>query len=153
MARQLTREDILNAKAIHLYNEDTIYVELNDTEDVYGSYKGGEWFVKGNFWDYFESEIMMSYFQTLTPEEALNMLEKWEQEYECEVQAEHYRLNKAIIFATEKHSGQVRKSTTIPYILHPLEVMQILYSMRADTNLMIAGLLHDTVEDTDTSYE
>lgn len=151
MARQLTKEDIMKAKAIHLYNENTIYVELNDEDNVYGSYKGGEWFVKGNFWDYFESEIMMSYFQTLTPEEALKMLEKWEQEYESEVQAEHYRLNKAIIFATEKHSGQVRKSTTIPYILHPLEVMQILYSMRADNNLLIAGVLHDTVEDTDTT--
>ncbi|MBR5507118.1 MAG: bifunctional (p)ppGpp synthetase/guanosine-3',5'-bis(diphosphate) 3'-pyrophosphohydrolase [Clostridia bacterium] len=62
-------------------------------------------------------------------------------------------LNRAIIFATEKHREQVRKGTTIPYILHPLEVLQILYSMRAETNVMIAGVLHDTVEDTDTSLE
>lgn len=62
-------------------------------------------------------------------------------------------LNKAIRFATEKHSGQFRKSTDIPYILHPLEVLQILYSMRADTNVMIAGVLHDTVEDTETTLD
>lgn len=153
MERQLTREDILNAKAIHLYNEDTIYVELNDTEDVYGSYKGGEWFVKGNFWDYWDSSIMLSYFQYLTPDEAFKLLDKWQTERELDIQADNYRLNKAITFATEKHSGQLRKSTKIPYILHPLEVLQILYSMRADTNLLIAGVLHDTVEDTDTTLD
>ena len=153
MGRQLTREDILNAKAIHLYNEDTIYVELKDTEAVYGSHKGGEWFVKGNFWDYWDSSIMLSYFQYLTPDEAFKLLDKWQTEIELEIQADNNRLNKAITFATEKHSGQVRKSTKIPYILHPLEVLQVLYSMRADTNLMIAGVLHDTVEDTDTTLD
>ena len=153
MERQLTREDILNAKAIHLYNEDTIYVELNDTEDVYGSYKGGEWFVKGNFWDYWDSSIMLSYFQYLTPDEAFKLLDKWQTERKLDIEANNYRLNKAITFATERHSGQVRKSTTIPYILHPLEVLQILYSMRADTDLLIAGVLHDTVEDTDTTLD
>lgn len=63
------------------------------------------------------------------------------------------KLNEAINFAVKKHSDQVRKATTIPYILHPLEVLQILYSMRADTNVMIAGVLHDTVEDTDTTLD
>ena len=153
MARQLTREDILNAKAIHLYNEDTIYVELNDTEDVYGSYKGGEWFVKDNFWDYWDSSIMLSYFQYLTPDEAFRLLDKWQTERELDIQADNCRLNKAITFATEKHSGQLRKSTKIPYILHPLDVLQILYSMRADTSLLIAGVLHDTVEDTAVTAE
>ncbi len=62
-------------------------------------------------------------------------------------------LNKAIVFATEKHAEQTRKSTDIPYILHPLEVVQILYSMRADINLIVAGVLHDTVEDTDTTLD
>ncbi len=60
-------------------------------------------------------------------------------------------VEKAIHFATERHSGQTRKGTNMPYIFHPLEVMQILYSMRADNNLIIAGILHDTVEDTDTT--
>lgn len=153
MERQLTREDIVNAKAIHLYNEDTIYVELNDTEDVYGSCKGGEWFVKENFWDYWDSSLMLSYFQSLTSEDAIKLFDKWQTERELDIQADNYRLSKAITFATERHSGQVRKSTTIPYILHPLEVLQILYSMRADTNVMIAGVLHDTVEDTDTTLD
>ena len=62
-------------------------------------------------------------------------------------------LEQAIRFASQRHSGQVRKGTDIPYIVHPLEVMTILMGMKADTNLLIAGLLHDTVEDTDTSVE
>lgn len=71
----------------------------------------------------------------------------------CNAENDAERLNRAIIFATEKHRGQFRKSTTIPYIMHPIEVMQILYSMRADTDLLIAGVLHDTVEDTDTTLD
>ncbi len=62
-------------------------------------------------------------------------------------------LNQAIIFATQRHAGQVRKGTDIPYIVHPLETMLILSNMQADLNLQIAGLLHDTVEDTDTTIE
>lgn len=61
-------------------------------------------------------------------------------------------LEKAIHFATEKHAGDVRKGTNRPYIGHPLEVMTILNRMEADNNLLMAGLLHDTVEDTDTTY-
>ena len=57
----------------------------------------------------------------------------------------------AINFAVAKHAGQMRKGSNIPYITHPLETMTILNSMRADLNLLIAGLLHDTLEDTDTS--
>ena len=60
-------------------------------------------------------------------------------------------LNKAIIFATERHAGQVRKGTTIPYITHPLETMTILNAMKADTYLLMAGVLHDVLEDTDTT--
>ena len=61
-------------------------------------------------------------------------------------------LDKAIHFATEKHAGGVRKGTNRPYIGHPLEVMNILNRMEADNDLMMAGLLHDTVEDTETTY-
>lgn len=63
------------------------------------------------------------------------------------------QLNQAIIFATERHAGQVRKGTEIPYIVHPLETMLILSNMHADINVQIAGLLHDLVEDTDTTVE
>ncbi|MCD7771106.1 MAG: HD domain-containing protein [Oscillospiraceae bacterium] len=66
---------------------------------------------------------------------------------------ENQKLNEAIIFAVNQHAGQLRKGTTRPYILHPIEVLQILHSMKADTNLMIAGLLHDTVEDTGATVD
>lgn len=66
---------------------------------------------------------------------------------------QNQRLNQAIIFAAQCHAGQLRKGTTLPYILHPLETMQILSVMQADTNLLIAGLLHDVLEDTHTTAE
>lgn len=62
-------------------------------------------------------------------------------------------LNRAIIFATQKHASQTRKGTNLPYIVHPLEVLQILYTMEADVEVMAAGVLHDTVEDTDTTLD
>lgn len=61
-------------------------------------------------------------------------------------------LEKAIHFAVIAHSGQVRKGTTVPYITHPLATMAILTQMKADTNLLIAGVLHDVLEDTDTNH-
>lgn len=63
-------------------------------------------------------------------------------------------INKAIKYARKKHIGQKRKGKEVPYIVHPLEVFNILYRMGADENLLIAGLLHDVLEDTDTTaYE
>ena len=61
------------------------------------------------------------------------------------------RLHDAITFATQAHKGQVRKGTYVDYICHPLEVLQILTAMESDLNLLIAGVLHDTVEDTAVS--
>ena len=62
------------------------------------------------------------------------------------------KLNKAIEFASIKHANQKRKGTTIPYIVHPIEVMQILRENGASENAQIAGVLHDTIEDTATTY-
>ena len=77
MSRQLTREDILNAQGVYLYTENVIYVELKDDE-VYGFDKGGSgWYKKDNFYDYFESSLMMSYFSSITKEEAADMVEDW----------------------------------------------------------------------------
>lgn len=59
-------------------------------------------------------------------------------------------IQKAIIFATLKHQGQNRKGTDIPYIVHPVECMQILTELRCSQAVIIAGLLHDTLEDTAT---
>jgi len=63
------------------------------------------------------------------------------------------RLDEAVSFAAERHAGQFRKGTVIPYLVHPMEVLNILFRMGADTDLMIAGVLHDTIEDTDTSRD
>lgn len=60
------------------------------------------------------------------------------------------KLNEAIGFATRCHAGQMRKMANIPYILHPLEVAAIIGSISDNEDLMIAGLLHDTVEDCGT---
>lgn len=62
-------------------------------------------------------------------------------------------LERAIVFATEKHCGQVRKMAKTPYILHPLEVATVISTMTSDKELLAAGVLHDTVEDTDTTIE
>ncbi|MBQ2642293.1 MAG: HD domain-containing protein [Eubacterium sp.] len=63
------------------------------------------------------------------------------------------KLDEAIEFATERHSGQVRRRESIPYIMHPLEVATIASKMTDDEEVLIAALLHDTVEDTDTTNE
>lgn len=56
-------------------------------------------------------------------------------------------LEDAIAFATVCHSGQTRKMSKTPYILHPLEVASIIATMTDDIEIMAAGVLHDTVED------
>ncbi|MGB4609175.1 MAG: HD domain-containing protein [Saccharofermentanales bacterium] len=62
-------------------------------------------------------------------------------------------LNEAIVFAVKCHENQLRKGTLRPYILHPLATMQILAKMNADTNLLIAGLLHDVIEDSQVTID
>jgi (p)ppGpp synthase/HD superfamily hydrolase len=57
----------------------------------------------------------------------------------------------AIIFAARKHKGQLRKGTDIPYIAHIMEVMQILIENGCGEEIIIAGILHDTLEDTETT--
>ena len=58
-------------------------------------------------------------------------------------------LEEAIIYATIMHQGKVRKLSSSPYILHPIEVAQILSTMTDDEEIISAGILHDIVEDTD----
>ena len=72
-----------------------------------------------------------------------------------EIRAVHDVL-KAAHFAAEKHSGQRRKGATAePYINHPLEVAELVSGALAvpDTNLVIAALLHDTIEDAGVTKE
>ncbi len=63
------------------------------------------------------------------------------------------KIEEAIIYATVMHQGKVRKLGNTPYILHPLEVAQILSTMTNDEETIAAGILHDIVEDTDGTLE
>ena len=56
-------------------------------------------------------------------------------------------VEKAIAFATQAHEGQFRKGTTRPFIVHPLEVGQIVATMTDDEEIISAAFLHDTIED------
>ena len=62
-------------------------------------------------------------------------------------------IEKAVKFAIKAHEGQFRKGSTIPYIIHPLEVCTIVSLMTEDMDVRIAALLHDTVEDTAVTIE
>lgn len=65
---------------------------------------------------------------------------------------EIFELDLAIDFATHAHEGQKRKSGE-PYITHPLSVAAILVDWAMDIDTVLAGVLHDTVEDTDATLE
>ena len=56
-------------------------------------------------------------------------------------------ISKAIIFSSQAHDNQLRKSGE-PYINHPIEVAKILTGIKLDVSSIVTGLLHDTVEDT-----
>lgn len=59
------------------------------------------------------------------------------------------RLDAALVFAAQAHAGQKRKSTDVPYIVHPAGVFLVLMECgETDTDILCAALLHDTVEDT-----
>ncbi|MBP3269376.1 MAG: bifunctional (p)ppGpp synthetase/guanosine-3',5'-bis(diphosphate) 3'-pyrophosphohydrolase [Bacteroidales bacterium] len=62
-------------------------------------------------------------------------------------------LDKAIIFAVKAHSGTERRGKGFPYIVHPMEAMEIVSTMTADQELLAAAALHDTVEDTDVTVD
>lgn len=62
-------------------------------------------------------------------------------------------MEEAIQFAAVKHEGQIRKGSHLPYICHPIEVMMLSDRMTKDPEIAAAGALHDTLEDTDTTYD
>lgn len=66
--------------------------------------------------------------------------------------ADEDALNRAYVFAMKKHGAQLRASGD-PYYSHPVEVAGILTKFKLDSASIIAGLLHDTVEDTDTTVD
>ena len=60
----------------------------------------------------------------------------------------------ALMFAAERHHGMVRKKNSgVPYLLHPMETAVIVGTMTNDHEVLAAALLHDVVEDTDTTLE
>lgn len=66
--------------------------------------------------------------------------------------ADEAMLNRAYVFATKVHGHQIRHSGD-PYFSHPIEVAGILTDLQLDTASIVTALLHDTIEDTDTTYE
>lgn len=62
------------------------------------------------------------------------------------------KIEEAFLFAQKLHDGQFRVSEE-PYIIHPVEVVKILAQLHLDQNTLIAGFLHDILEDTDTTPE
>ena len=62
-------------------------------------------------------------------------------------------LDRAIIFAVKAHAGTERRGKGFPYIVHPMEAMEIVATITPDQELLAAAALHDTVEDTDVTIE
>lgn len=63
------------------------------------------------------------------------------------------RVHRAVVFAADAHRGQFRKGKAIPYILHPMEAAAIAAGMTDDPEIIVAALLHDTIEDAGVSAE
>jgi len=59
------------------------------------------------------------------------------------------KIQKAIYIATHQHRDQKRKFGGLPYIVHPFSVAWLLAEQTKDEDIVIAGLLHDVIEDTD----
>ena len=62
-------------------------------------------------------------------------------------------LDKAIKFAVDAHSDSERRGKGFPYIVHPMEAVEIVSTMTSDQELLAAAVLHDTVEDTSVTVE
>lgn len=61
-------------------------------------------------------------------------------------------IEKAIVFAAKAHDGQTRKSTNVPYITHPFGVGMLLQKESCSDEVIAAGILHDTIEDTPVTF-
>ena len=62
-------------------------------------------------------------------------------------------LDRAIIFAVKAHHNTERRGKGFPYIVHPMEAVEIVASITPDQELLAAAALHDTIEDTDVTVE
>jgi (p)ppGpp synthase/HD superfamily hydrolase len=59
---------------------------------------------------------------------------------------------RATLFADQAHDGQLRKFSGLPYISHPMEVMQIVRGVCDDDDVLAAAVLHDVIEDCGVTY-
>ena len=62
-------------------------------------------------------------------------------------------LDRAIVFAVKAHAGTERRGKGFPYIVHPMEAMEIVATITPDQELLAAAALHDTIEDTDVTLD
>ena len=62
-------------------------------------------------------------------------------------------LDRAIIFAVKAHAGTERRGKGFPYIVHPMEAVEIVSTITPDQELLAAAALHDVVEDTQISAD
>ena len=62
-------------------------------------------------------------------------------------------LDRAIIFAVKAHHNTERRGKGFPYIVHPMEAVEIVSTITPDQELLAAAALHDTIEDTDVTIE
>lgn len=62
-------------------------------------------------------------------------------------------LDKAIIFAVNAHRNTERRGKGFPYIVHPMEAVEIVATITPDQELLAAAALHDTIEDTDVTVD
>ena len=67
-------------------------------------------------------------------------------------EADLQAIRKAYEFSAKAHEGQIRRSGE-PYLQHPLAVAGVLTLLRTDVTAVVAGLLHDTLEDTSATPE
>ena len=78
--------------------------------------------------------------------EFLDYIKNYNENYDLEL------IGRAYDVAAKKHEGQFRKSGE-PYLIHPVATAKILAEMGMDDSAIVAGLLHDVVEDTDYTKE
>ena len=62
-------------------------------------------------------------------------------------------VTEAVIFASQKHDGMLRKGTDLPYIVHPVEVLAIASALTGDPEILAAAVLHDVIEDCGVTEE
>lgn len=61
--------------------------------------------------------------------------------------------DQAVAFATQAHSGTERRGKAYPYLIHPMEAVAIVATITNDPEMLVAAMLHDTVEDTDVTID